>query len=301
MSRGAIVRIERALMSVLAPLTGSRAAGHVRARAVSADVVLPKNTYGVPIHVSAAGVAQASASRLLKTAGEEVVTRDGVVVPVVSVLGGSDVNFAGGTRVRWDPPVDGLELEAQVVAPGLLGGAAATAPGAARRIVTYEGIGPGTAADDLWKARVGEFPAVVISWEGSSPGEHVGKLRCRRKHRFRLYVVTSRLDGDDARRDEAKTLLEAIAEILVDRSAADDESFSNPPVEIGSGARLALGPQSFVYFLEALVSHATHRVEFRTFAPWLSSTERIVTGPTPGYPDPEDAATLVDQKQSMPQ
>jgi hypothetical protein len=208
--------------------------------------------------------------------------------------------------LRWSPPIAGVE-DTVVVADagggvGLSGGAAPDGIGTAQRIVSFEGVGKGPAAETFWSAAVGAFPALVVSWEGAGEAQRVGRGRAARMSRYRVYVVTTRFDGDNARRDEGKALLDAVAEALCDRAAADGEVFSAPPTALLGAGRLVLpGPSSaaYVYWQEIRVAETVAKLELRSFGPWASSRERGITPPDAAHPAQDDAVVIVDQSQDM--
>ncbi len=309
MSVGAVVRIERALLSLLAPLTGTRATGTALVHATSTDVELDVNTYGVPLITGAGGAKQLDPQRMVKTTSAATVTAAGVSVPITSVLGGVRMNLPAGTPIVWTPAVTGVEDSSAVelVDPldedsgGMLGGLDATRAPLAKRILVFEGVGKGDAADALWRAKVGSFPAIVISWESAGSGQKVGRGRELRTHRFRLYVVVQRLESDDLRRDEGKMLMGVLAGFLTDRAAADGESFSNPPTQLGPSGKLTLAASSYVYWQEVDVHHTDIKLELRTFVPWTATVPTLTTAPTAEYPDSEDAVTVAEPSITMPQ
>ena len=84
-------------MTLLSPMTGTIATGNLTVTATGADVVLPKNSYAIPIIPGAAPNAQLSPHVLLKTTEETTVTAAGVAVPVKTVFGG-----IGGYKIDPD-------------------------------------------------------------------------------------------------------------------------------------------------------------------------------------------------------
>lgn len=276
MSLYALVRLERAIMSCLAPLTGERATGAVTLSATGADVAISKETppYAIPIIGSAAGVDGLDYDRMVKLVQTATITAAGVNVTAVSMLGGLRQNLPAGTVVRLNPPIAGLQPTGVIAAPGLTGGAAPGADelGTLARVVAFEGIGQTTAADAVFKAGAGLFPSAVVSWEGWDIGELVGKDRQKHRCQFRIYVVCSRLDGHNPRRDEGKLIIEAIAEEFVSKQAVDGEAFSLPPVTLGRAQRWGFAPTSYVWSIDLFATHTVVRRERRPpFAEWLKT------------------------------
>lgn len=307
MSIGATVRIERAIMSVLSQpqldpslpgLTGIRSTGSVTVRATGADVTLPANSYATAVVTSASGLSGIDQHRLVKAVAATTVTSAGNSVSLMSMTGGSDMNLPAGTVLRWDPPIAGIESTSTLSA-AMTGGTTVTDPGYVKRIVSFEGIGGAEAARAFWTAQApAQFPAMVVSWEGASESVRMGPGRQLQQHRFRIYVVTSRLEHDTKRRHEGLMILDAAREILCDRAAADGESFSNPPIQLGNMGRLAVAPSSYVYWFDVLVSHSTKKRELRSFPEWLTTREQLTAEARSGY-DASDTLTIVDQSQDM--
>ncbi len=281
MTIGQRTRLTRGLMSVIQPLTGTRATGHVLAHATSAPVSVARNSYAVPVVLSAAGTPMAAYERLVKTADDVEVTAAGTQVPVMSTLGGANVNLPAGTKLVWDPPIEGLEARSDVVAPGLTGGVEATGLGVVKRVATYEGLGAADAAAALFRAGLGAFPAVVIAREGASDGGTKGRDVEMRLHRFRFYVVCERLDGDDPRRHEGEAILDYLEAMLARRSAVDGENISSPSIQLGEQGRFAIASSSYIHFLDVLVSAAVKRKELREFPPWLRTDLVMQIGQPP--------------------
>jgi hypothetical protein len=309
MTIGAIVTLERAVMSVLAQagLNGSRSVGTATVRATGPDVLLPNASYAVPLIVApGSGNAQTDREVMVKTntptkidgqpCNGVLVTAAGTDVPIHSMLGGGNKNLTDATQIRWDPPVPGVEA-VSTVSGDMTGGVEAASLGQVKRIVPYEGVGVGDRAVALWAAKTGLFPALIVYWSGASPREKMGQAGQLSDHRFRLFVVSSRANEWGARTDEGKMILSYVREIMVDRAEADFEVFSYPPVTLGEGGRFAFDQNSLIYYQDILVRHTARKIQLRTFAPWLASHETITssTGANP------TELTLVDQKQHMPQ
>lgn len=288
----ATVRTERALLSVLAQggLTGVRATGIATVKATGGDVVLPRASYAVPIVTSAAGLAQRLPQQLVKVKAATTVKAAGTAVPVLAMVGGAAGNLPAGTKLRWDPPVPGVEIESVLDGGGMTGGSNVGA--LVRRLVSLEGLGQPGAAAPFWRAQAGDFPAVVVSWESGAFDGRKGNAKQGRTAKYRLWVVVSRLDGDHERRDHGKDLLDELAALLCDRGEADGEPFSVPPVELGAMGRLALEPSSYIYWLDVEVSTAVRRRELKTYADWTATRETLQV-------PAEDGVTVVDQSHDM--
>jgi hypothetical protein len=293
---GARTWMKRALVSVLAPLTGVRGSGSALVHATGADTTLPNATYGIPVMVSAAGGAQADASRLVKTVGDVVVTAAGVSVPVVSVLGGAQHAFPIGTKILWSPAVPGVE-GVSLLDTALAGATDPTAAGTLRRLVTLDQLGLGGAKGvqpETWKAKLGVWPAGVLAWTGSKRGDRVGKGARLRPLTYRLFVLSGTQAGPEPRDVEAETVLDYLEGLLEDRAAVDGEEFSNPTVAVTGSGMLTADDGAFVYFVD-LEAHTTiERIDARTFAAWLETQAQLVTDPDTEHPDPADALVVAD-------
>ena len=304
---GSTTRTERALMSVLsaAGLLGARATGQAVVHATGPTATIPAGSYAVPL-IGAPGSYGTDPSLLVKVADPPVtITNAGTVVDLVAMTGGAAANLPAGTVLRWSPTIAGVEATSVVAdaggGVGMTGGAAPSGVGTAQRIVSFEGVGKGPAAETFWAAAVGAFPALVVSWEGAGEAQRLGRGRASRMSRYRIYVVTTRLDGDNARRDEGKALLDAVGEVLCDRAAADGEVFSAPPLALLDAGRLVLpGPSAaYIYWQEIRVAETVSKLELRSFGPWTSSRERGITPPDDAHPAQDDAVVIVDQSQDM--
>jgi hypothetical protein len=292
MSDFAVIRIERGIMSVLQVLTGPRASGSVVVRALAGTPTMPANTYGLPVITSAAGVKGFDRSRMVKTVGDVALTTSGVAVPIVSVVGGSKMNLQAGTEFVWDGPAPAGVEARSTLAADMTGGAPSTLEaGALKRVLPFEGIGKEDLAKSLWSAQGSpdDFPAAIVSWEGSRTVMIAGRGGVREVHTFRVYLVTSRLDGNAQRSDEGKICLQAVKSLLTDRSAADGESISNPPLYPGNSGRLITGTTAFVYWAEFECGYAVRKRELRSFADWTKSNIKVQTAPQDQPPTPANA------------
>lgn len=303
-----IVRLERAVISCLQPLTGTRANGHVLVRATGADVEVPAGSYALPIPRSAGGNAQIDWRAMLKTtsgtAGANpptgtVVTSAGVLVPVTSVLGGLSQNLAPGTRVRWDPQIIGVEAESVISTGGTTGGTAPNGPESVTRIVSVDGTGPATVNIDAFKAMVGNFPALMVSWEGSGTLPKRGVGRTPEEHTFRIYVFVDRFDGTNPRRDEGKRILDAVKRNLFDRAHVDGEVFSAPPAGGGRAGRITANAAAMCFFVEIDVNFTSISYERRIYADWTATRETFTTMPDADHAE-GDELVVVDQTHPMP-
>lgn len=296
------VNTKRALLSCLGPLAGPRATGTVTATASGAAVELPAGTYGIPlidgdfIH-----------ARMVKTLptgrdanGDPIgttITSSGTSVAVRAVAGGPSGNLPAGTVILWQPPTVGVAARGVVATGGITGGTNTPGPGVAARVVTFESLGAGATVRNFWEAKGDGFPAVLIARVGSSVDQITRINEALRSHRFRVYVVTARQEGDDERVEEAEHLLDAIESILQGIADVDGEVFSGPPVETGEEAREQSAPNATVFSLACTVHYALPRQDVRegdgeSWATWATTRIRVAAPET----DALVARTLVDIK-----
>lgn len=279
---GDIIRTARAIFSLLSPLVGNRSTGAIRARATSADVEIPLNSYLVPMDGAL------DFRVLLKTTAATTVTSSGTSVPVISAFGGAAVNLPEGTDLRWAPGVDGVELTAEVTV-ALTGGSAAAGFGAARSLRLYEQVRASNPEEDLRKSKVDLFPAMVLFWDGSDPGEATSRAGSRYKENWVLSVIASRNESDDMRRAEGMSVLQEARELLVGRHAVDGEAFSAPPgIEIGRARRLAAKNSSYIYTLAFTTVSTLTKRDGRVFQPWLVTRYDLDTGADPSVSVADD-------------
>lgn len=280
---------------------GERAEGSVRLYASADPVQLEIPTYVVPVIQSAASVAGVDYHRLAKIREPIEITAAGTEVPAWTMLGGAGMGMPSGTVVRVNPAIPGVELDGEVVAPFVAQPDAdpLEEPGAIRRVVIWEQLGTGSQADAFWRGAVGLFPAVVIAWESWDIGGKQGRGSQTHDNTFAIFVVCTRRDGAHERRDEAKAILQAVSELLVDKRGTDGELVSDPPATLGRAERFSLSPDAYVYRLQlGVTATITKREHPPRGAPWLKTRTQLVT--TPATPDLEpDRLVVVDQEHDM--
>lgn len=267
--------LARRILAALQPLTGDRAETTVLATATGADVELRANTLAYPIVTTDTGSRQMDPSRPVRVAETTTVTSAGTPVPITSVLGGEAQNLGATTEVRWVPPVDGLAPTATFV-EAATGATTATGPGSMRKITTYRQLGNAEAASALFFAQAGgPFPVGVLEWLGAEYGESRGPQTVAVRDRWRLAVVSARLDGHDQRSDENLDMLDAAAALLTSRSSVDGCAFSAPGIELIDAANLYVTKTSYVDVLSFATHSTLTRKEAREFPPWLWSTYEL--------------------------
>jgi len=291
---------KRALLCALGPLAGERATGNVIATAAGGDTQLAAGTYGIPIIDG-----KATYARMLKVLPNGYgprsaplpwpVTASGSPVAVRAVAGGTAGNLPPGTPVLWQPYDADLVPRGLVDPAGVTGGTAASGPGTVARVIPYEAIGRGDAVRTFWEARGEGFPALCVARVGSDVVELVTVHSALRVHRFRVYVVSARLDGDDERTEELELILDAVEGTLQGLADVEGEVFSGPPVETGSEVREASAPVAHVFSMEVRVHYALPRFDVRendgrSWAPWQTTRIRVAAPET----ETQASRTLVD-------
>lgn len=269
-------RIRRGIMSVLRPLTGDRANGTALAQASpgQGSILVPKNSYLLPVPVSATGKGQIAPDMPLRTTAEITVLEAPTAIPVSSLLGGTRNNLANGTVLYWDPPLAGLTPTATLQGAMTGGANAANSPGAVKELLAFEAFRSADAALDIFNARISAHPALVLAWAGSRNGEHVGVDLRRRMDLWELYVIVETPQGVDERIDGALDILDIAEGYLGGRSSFDGNVFSAPPIEV-TGTRFVRGnASSFLYSLAFNTFNTVQRIETRSledgdWALWL--------------------------------
>lgn len=295
----AILDEARALLAVMQPLTGERAAGPLTVRATGAPVKIPANVFAVPL---VSGVMRHDL--IVKTAVNPddkegwPVTSAGSAVPVLSNIGGLAMNQAEGARVRWWPTFDGVEAVSLVGAGGLVGGTEAMGFTAVKQMALFEQLRPNLkdGPEDLFKHVFTRYPGVALTWEGSGPGDNqtisplsqqgarVGRGRIIQQQQWSVYIITSREDANEARREEGLALLDAVADVIGERQFVDGFSFSSPAgAFIKSRSRWIISPSFYVYRIEVSTTGSRILRDPRNFVnPWLvTQLDEQTTDATP--------------------
>lgn len=312
-----IETLGRALIAQLAPITGQRATGSVTVNAPGGGV-LPANTYLLPVVGG-----QLRDDLIFKTApnpatvepngtGGDWVLAPGapVSVAIKSNIGGSRHNLPAGTVFRFDPPLPGLDATATLGADMTDGDDTFQL---VRRAAWFEDMDASNPGKDIFAAKLGDYPAIMLVWQNSEPAEGTtaglrqGSTRGARKVRFTresyaMYVIVGRLAGDAARRQEGLVVMQAATRLLSDVQRNDDgEQLSSigAGVEVNERTRLKRGEKLYIYGMHLRVNQTMQPVDRRTFNAWLRTQ---YTGALPGRPPPEptDPLTVVAAADLMP-
>jgi hypothetical protein len=289
-------------------MTGDRATGSILASSIAGSVEVPKGAHLIPV---VAG--QLRPDLLLKTTDKMPITPGGVAVPITSVLGGAAHNLPGATVVRWDPVLDGVEPTATIVTCS--GATTPTYFGAIKSASIFETFGGPAPTLEAFRTRVREFPAVIISWDGSEPadGQAVSQLergssRAGRSaqlysEQFVITIISSRQDSDHARRHEGLEVLDELCAWMFDKQAIDGHVFSAPGgLQILSRNRVPVGdPQLwqdfYVYRAVVAVTVAMHKRDVRVYNEWMRTRTTWAVGDAAHEQD----KTIVDVEFPMPQ
>lgn len=278
----------RALLGILAPLTGTRSTGSVTVTATGADVVIPLNAKALPVLTSGGGNPLVRYEHPVRVSAETTVTSGGTSVPLTSLLGGSAVNFPIGTTLKWDPPIAGIDEPALTVA--MVDGAAGTNPcGWLRQLLFYEGIGGKEAALKLFQGGVKELPVGVLSWERSDSYEARGGPTHRRRNVWQLTVVSNRFDAPDRRSVEGLNILDDAEELLGRRSKSDGVKFTEP-IELLGRNRILSNASAFIYALQFATRDIVRRTDRTDYPDWATTNYD-------GAVDESTPRTIIDDVQ----
>ncbi len=264
MTLNVIEQLGRALFAQLSPLTGARATGIITLISDALSLFeLPANTYLVPVvggqlredllYKVAPNPATAN------TGGSWVIDSGGNSIPIISNVGGARHNLPAGTVFRFSPPVP--NITSAVLPFDLAAGSDAGA--LVRRVAFFEDLDSSNPSKDIFAAKLGDYPALMLVWQDSEPAEGTtaglrqGANRGARKvrfmrERFVLYVITGRLEGDGSRRQDGLVVMQAVTQLLTDRQQnIDGEQLSTvgAGVEVNERTRLRRGERHYIYAL----------------------------------------------------
>lgn len=274
----------RQLAAVMQPLTGDRSSGTVRLVSTDPSVVIPHNTYLLPIVQSASGQGQIQPEFIFRTDAPVTVTPAGAPVVITSNIGGIRHNLPSGTVFRLHPAQPGM-VQTAVATTAITGATDVSGSQAIKRIVNYEQLGAANVARDLFLGKVGTYPAVVLVWESTGEGLCYGSKIYLRPDKWSMHVVVSRFDAGELRSADGLDILDAVEEILTSRAHVDGEPFSSKYAQLHSRSRLAVTDSSYVYSVQFSTFHATLQTETRApskFPLWSKTKYNLITEP----PDP---------------
>lgn len=308
-------RLGNVLMAQLWPLTGRRATGQALVFATGADVTLPKNSYAVAVRN-----AQAFEQQIAKVAanpeteephqkgGDWTVTQAGTLVTFKSNVGGDMMNWPPGTILRLIPPVAGINPVCEVQKPGFSGGTI----GIVKQVVQYDDMPNNDAAKAMLQAKLGAFPAIMVSWiqstpvEGRTYGLSQGATRKGRDVRvyyenFAIYIIANSALSGEQRKAQGVNIMNAVQDLLGDYNRNFDGEYMSlmgTGVEMQDAKRLARVENSLIIFLTCRMISTKKRVEFRTFQPWNTTRYKSFQKEEPPN-NPQELVTG-DQLDPMP-
>lgn len=264
------LRRARRIMAVLAPMTGSRATATLTVRSSSGTPTLSKGATCVPVRDGSVHYEQP-----FFVPSDVTLSTAGVSVPIVSVIGGARHNgLVVGDEVRWLPS-EGDVASAVVATPS-----SGATNGEVKQLVMLDQLTADVSAQ-LFAARVGTFPAMVLGWESTNRYESKGNGAAIRPDNWKLYVVVARTDGHEVRSAEGTRLLDRAEELLLDRVDIDGLQLSNPSLEINGRGRVAVSPTSFVYTLSFSTWRGVRRddsIKAAKAVPWTTTNIDATTG-----------------------
>lgn len=266
-----ILRTARAVFSLLSPMTGIQSTGTIPVTADSADVIIPRNTYLIPVNPAK------SSHVLIKTTEVATATTAGVSIQIKTAFGGGAVNLPIGEILQWSPEIEGIPATVELTA-AMAGGSASTGFGAVMSLVQYEQVGAGTAPQDIFKSKTNNTPALILCWDSSDGNAKASGDKRHMDENWVLFVVTSRLDRGAFRGHEGLHIMEEARELLTDRGAVDGERFSSPAtILIKRCRRIATTNESYIYAIEFQSTRTLSKREAREFIPWTQTNEDMTT------------------------
>jgi hypothetical protein len=310
-----IVDVARGIMAIIQPETGDRATGTVKIVATSSDVTVDRNKFIVPIVGG-----RHRPDLVFKVArGPEsdrswTVTSSGVDVSVLSNIGGARHNLPMATEFVFDPPLDGIDSVVPTAA--MANGTDPTGFGGIQNMVLYEQFEGPSAMLDLARSAVRAFPAVLVAWTGSEPGDgasssqvdqriRTGSFASLNREMFDIVVITNRGESDHIRRQEGLSVLDQITMRLAHRRGVDGgQPVSNPSGLQIRGRYRENGPQDiykkfYVYGLRVSAMIAYTQIDERTPAQWLLAKFDVLKPQDPALPNQGDYTVVEDAEVDM--
>lgn len=236
------VFLSRALASLIAVEQGQYSAGYALVKSTGATGRVDAFDHATPILNGS--MDEAFEVRVEPNPDDDEqgwdVTDAGVLVPITSVVAGTSANLPAGTELRWNPESTGIEAVSVVAPGGMAGGTQKTTFGALQQFRHYRTLGDRMGAEQFFRGQVGAYPAAVLAWaktypwDGSSTATaggdatRVGEGVRLYRHEWHLYLVTSRLDGEERRRRESDTLRDNLLGLLTDATAHRGINLSSP-------------------------------------------------------------------------
>lgn len=319
MNPATVVRIGRAIMSAIQPLTGERAVGQLRMQAKPGETALvPQYTYFTP-RISGDNHPSWYFKTGRSSADDGVWTVDDsgdVLVDVYSNLGGVRFNLAKDTPFVPELPIEGLDLQLPPRAnEDFTGGQdPIDQVGALRDVSFYESFDGPALSKDIERSQLRYFPALLLAFDEFMPADGVSIAQVNQaavsagagtrlfKVGYSLSIIVSREHSEHIRRHEGLLIADQImAELNAREAAPDGETISQPSGLMLRQLIRETGPQElyqkfFVYTLFVSAMVAIERTERRKYAPWLRTVMDVQRRPdaVPASTAQQEAFTLVD-------
>lgn len=310
-----IDRLARGILAQLTAMTGVRATGTitVTANAGAPDKVIQPNAYLMPI------VGGQVRDDLVFKVDRNPATTDGswtvphgttASIAIKSNVGGARHNLTAPTTFRFDPQLTDFAATATLNATMTDG---SDTGALVKSVGFFEDIDSANPEKDIFAAKFGNFPALMLVWQDSEPAEGLtaglrqGGTRGARKVRFIresfvLYPIAGRLQGDTFRRQEGLLVMQAATRLLTDRMRnIDGEQLTSigAGVEILGRTRLRRGQKHYIYGVRLRVNQSLQPIDERSFTAWITTAiEASLPGRT--APEPTDDLTVVDVEDTMP-
>jgi len=304
--------LSRVLQMLCQPLQGSYSTGGVTLQAQSATTTLTPGDILVPVIDGCD--AEESALKVEPnpaTDGSWNILTTGTQVAVTSLQGGAHCNLPIGTQVRFDDTPTGL-LDTGIVTTALTGGVSLDEFGCLRQVRCFKDLGSQVDAKALFAAQLGRFPAAVLQWGSTSPGDgstvptlggssiRVGKGKRIYCHEWSLMIVSSRFESSDRRKREGDRIRDRLLELLTDRSVWRGVKLSAPEGIMVQEARLAsINPTAYVDSIRFSTWFILQRSDGRVFNDWIT-TNLQAARPSTTESGVTSNQTIVDIDIAMP-
>jgi hypothetical protein len=149
---------------------------------------------------------------------------------------------------------------------------------------SFKDLGSQIDARSFFAAQLGEFPAAVLQWSATTPGDGsaspslgVDSTRAGRNGRFYchewvLFIISSRGESADRRKREGDKIRDAMLRILSDRTKWRGVALSNlNGIKIIDARLASVTPTAYVDSIRFCTWFHLERTEARVFNDWLTS------------------------------